>query len=113
MLKEVYGNECLSRTHVVEWFIWFKEGRETTEDDPRPGRRSTSKTDENVLTVFKTLLGNPKDKIDNNEKSGIYEISYKDCDQKEYMYEVCKLSNETGKLAPDQATLWRLNLEGR
>ncbi|KAJ8946347.1 hypothetical protein NQ318_004237 [Aromia moschata] len=29
-----------------------------------------------------TLLGNPKDKINNNEKSGIYEISCKDCDQK-------------------------------
>ncbi|KAJ8955643.1 hypothetical protein NQ318_001474, partial [Aromia moschata] len=31
---------------------------------------------------LQTLLGNPKDKIDNNEKSGIYEISCKDCDQK-------------------------------
>ncbi|KAJ8945761.1 hypothetical protein NQ318_022859 [Aromia moschata] len=30
----------------------------------------------------RTLLGKPKDKIDNNEKSGIYEISCKDCDQK-------------------------------
>ncbi|KAJ8954527.1 hypothetical protein NQ318_000760, partial [Aromia moschata] len=29
-----------------------------------------------------TLLGNPKDKIDNNEKSGIYEISCNDYDQK-------------------------------
>ncbi|KAJ8956287.1 hypothetical protein NQ318_015023, partial [Aromia moschata] len=43
MLKEVYGNECLSRTQVFEWFQRFKEGRETTEDDPRPGRPSTSK----------------------------------------------------------------------
>ncbi|KAJ8947429.1 hypothetical protein NQ318_009635 [Aromia moschata] len=32
--------------------------------------------------VEATLLGNPKDKIDNNEKSGIYEISCKNCDQK-------------------------------
>ncbi|KAJ8948496.1 hypothetical protein NQ318_000033 [Aromia moschata] len=31
---------------------------------------------------LQTLLGNPKDKTDNNEKSGIYEISCKDCDQK-------------------------------
>ncbi|KAJ8961706.1 hypothetical protein NQ318_021306 [Aromia moschata] len=37
MLKEVYGNEYLSRIRVFEWFKWFKEGRETTEDDPRPG----------------------------------------------------------------------------
>jgi len=35
MLKEVYGSECLSRTQVFEWFKRFKEGRKTTEDDPR------------------------------------------------------------------------------
>ncbi|KAJ8933108.1 hypothetical protein NQ318_016881 [Aromia moschata] len=32
MLKEVYGNECVSRTQVFEWFKLFKEGRETTDD---------------------------------------------------------------------------------
>ncbi|KAJ8960858.1 hypothetical protein NQ318_020156, partial [Aromia moschata] len=37
MLKEVYGNE------VFEWFKRLKEGRETTEDDPRPGRPTTQK----------------------------------------------------------------------
>ncbi|KAJ8946216.1 hypothetical protein NQ318_013027 [Aromia moschata] len=45
MLKEVYGNECLSHTQVFEWFKRFKEGRETTKDDPRPGRHSTSKNE--------------------------------------------------------------------
>ncbi|KAJ8949095.1 hypothetical protein NQ318_017000 [Aromia moschata] len=30
MLKEVYGNDCLSRTQVFESFKRFKEGRETT-----------------------------------------------------------------------------------
>ncbi|KAJ8960265.1 hypothetical protein NQ318_003990 [Aromia moschata] len=30
------------------WFKRLKEGRETTEDDLRPGRPSTSKTDENI-----------------------------------------------------------------
>ncbi|KAJ8953153.1 hypothetical protein NQ318_017180 [Aromia moschata] len=53
MLKEVYGNECLSRTQVFEWFQRFKEGRETTEDDPRPGRHSTSKR---TKTVKKLIL---------------------------------------------------------
>ncbi|KAJ8939666.1 hypothetical protein NQ318_006188 [Aromia moschata] len=48
MLQEVYGKEFLSRTQVFEWFKRFKEGRETTEADPRPGRPSTSKTDENI-----------------------------------------------------------------
>ncbi|KAJ8951897.1 hypothetical protein NQ318_019875 [Aromia moschata] len=49
MSKESYGHECLTRSQVFEWFKRFKEGRETTaEDDPRPGRPSTSKTDEKI-----------------------------------------------------------------
>ncbi|KAJ8933973.1 hypothetical protein NQ318_004693 [Aromia moschata] len=44
MLKEVYGKECLSLTQVFEWFIRFKEGRETTEDE-------TSKTDEHIEKI--------------------------------------------------------------
>ncbi|KAJ8959646.1 hypothetical protein NQ318_021833 [Aromia moschata] len=55
MLKEVYGNECLSRTQVFEWFKRFKVGRETTEDDPYPGRPSTSKTDENIEQIGKLI----------------------------------------------------------
>ncbi|KAJ8947388.1 hypothetical protein NQ318_017751 [Aromia moschata] len=57
ILNEVYGNECLSHTQVFEWFKWFKEGRETTEDDPHPRRRSTSKTDENEKIDTVTLKG--------------------------------------------------------
>lgn len=55
MLKEVYGNECLSRTQTFEWFKRFKEGRETTKDDRRPGRPSTSKTDENIDKIGKLI----------------------------------------------------------
>ncbi|KAJ8938595.1 hypothetical protein NQ318_020857 [Aromia moschata] len=51
MLKEVYGSECLSRTQVVEWFKRFKEGRETTEDDPGPDGPQRQKTDENIENV--------------------------------------------------------------
>jgi hypothetical protein len=31
---------------------------------------------------LQSLLGNPKDKVNRNEKSGIYEIDCKDCNQK-------------------------------
>ncbi|KAJ8962827.1 hypothetical protein NQ318_001227 [Aromia moschata] len=55
ILKEVYGDECLSRTQVFEWFKRFKEGRETTDDDPRPGLASTSKTDENLKKIGKLI----------------------------------------------------------
>ncbi|GFX69366.1 mariner Mos1 transposase [Trichonephila clavipes] len=51
LLKEVYGSECLSRARVFEWFKRFKDGRQDVEDDSRPGRLSTSKTDENVEKV--------------------------------------------------------------
>jgi len=32
-LKKVYGDECLSRTQVFEWFKRFKEGREEIGDN--------------------------------------------------------------------------------
>ncbi|EFN86740.1 Putative uncharacterized protein FLJ37770, partial [Harpegnathos saltator] len=51
LLKEVYDNECLSRTRVFEWCKRFQDGREDVEDDSRPGRPSTSKTDENIEKV--------------------------------------------------------------
>ena len=41
--KKVYGDECLSRTEVFEWFKRFKEGREEIGDDRRLGRPNTSK----------------------------------------------------------------------
>ncbi|KAJ8940176.1 hypothetical protein NQ318_019385 [Aromia moschata] len=55
MLKEVYGNEYLSRTQVFEWFKLFKEGRKTTEDDSRPERPLTSKTDKNIEKIGKLI----------------------------------------------------------
>ncbi|KAJ8942659.1 hypothetical protein NQ318_013372 [Aromia moschata] len=54
-IKELYGNECLSRTKVFEWFKRFKEGRETAEEDPRPGRPSMSKTNENIEKIGKLI----------------------------------------------------------
>ncbi|KAJ8955992.1 hypothetical protein NQ318_006263 [Aromia moschata] len=43
--------ELMFSTQVFEWFKRFKEGRETTEDDPRRGRPSTSKTDEGIEKI--------------------------------------------------------------
>jgi hypothetical protein len=55
LLTEVYGDECLSRTQVFEWFKSFKEGKGEFEDDPRPGRPCTSKTDANIEKVGETV----------------------------------------------------------
>jgi hypothetical protein len=51
LLMEVYGDECLSRTQVFEWFKRFKGGRGEIEDGPRPGRPCTSKRDVNIEKV--------------------------------------------------------------
>ncbi|KAJ8936703.1 hypothetical protein NQ318_002445 [Aromia moschata] len=51
MLKEVYGNERLSRTQIFQWFKRFKEGHERTEDDPRPGQPLVSKKDDNIEKI--------------------------------------------------------------
>ncbi|MGP1955718.1 MAG: hypothetical protein ACTS8W_02520, partial [Arsenophonus sp. NC-PY1-MAG3] len=51
LLKEVYGSECLSWARVFEWFKHFQGGQQDVEDDLRPGRPTTSKTDDNVKKV--------------------------------------------------------------
>jgi hypothetical protein len=51
MLNEVYGEECLSRARVFEWYKRFCSGREDVEDDDRPGRPTTSSTKENIEKI--------------------------------------------------------------
>jgi len=58
LLKKVYGDECLSRTQLFEWFKRFKEGREEIGDDQRPGRPSTSKTEANIEKVGEIIRQN-------------------------------------------------------
>jgi hypothetical protein len=58
MLKQAYGEDCLSRTQCYEWYQHFKSGRTSTEDDPKPGRLSTSMNDdlvEKVRTVIREV----------------------------------------------------------
>lgn len=50
-LQQAYGDSVLSRAQVFRWFKEFSEGREAIEDEPRSGRPSTAKTDENVIKV--------------------------------------------------------------
>ena len=40
------------------WYNRFKEGREDVNDDARPGRPTTSATDENIEAVTKMILDN-------------------------------------------------------
>jgi hypothetical protein len=50
-LKKVSRDECLFRARVFEWFARFLDGRESIEDDPRPGRPVSIRTEENIQKV--------------------------------------------------------------
>jgi len=50
-LKQAYGEHALSRSQVFKWYKAYSEGRETIKDEPRSGRPSTSKMDNNVEKV--------------------------------------------------------------
>ena len=58
-LKEVYGEDVMSRTQIFEWHKRFKNGRKEVEDDPKSGRPSTSRTDDNIARV-KQLVRNDR-----------------------------------------------------
>lgn len=50
-VQQAYGESVLSRAQVFRWFKAFSEGRESIEDEPRSGRPSSAKSDENVTRV--------------------------------------------------------------
>lgn len=55
MIKTAFGNDYLSRSVIFEWFKRFKDGRQSTEDDPRSGRPSTSRNDDVVANIYEKV----------------------------------------------------------
>jgi len=55
MLKIAFREEAMGRIQTYEWWKCFKEGRTSVDDDPRSGRPSTSKTDDNVAKVCEVI----------------------------------------------------------
>jgi len=42
ILKQAFGDSCMSRSRTFEWFGRFKNGRTSTANDDRSGRTSTA-----------------------------------------------------------------------
>jgi len=51
MLQEAFKEEALSKTQVYEWYSRFKGSEMSREDQPRSGRHSTCRNDENLEKV--------------------------------------------------------------
>ena len=58
MLTVAFGQSTMSRTQAQLWYNRFREGREDVNGDARPGRPSTSTTDDNIEAVKKMILDN-------------------------------------------------------
>ena len=50
-MKKVYGDDCLSRSRIHEWFKRFQEGRVALENDERSGRPGNVVNEENAEIV--------------------------------------------------------------
>ena len=58
MFNMAFGESTMSRTQFQLWYNRFKEGREDVNNNARPGRPSTSTTDETIKAVKKMILDN-------------------------------------------------------
>jgi len=58
LLQQAYGEDAMGRTQVFDWFHRFKEGRTSTESDPRSGRLSTSRNEEMIDKVITIVPNN-------------------------------------------------------
>lgn len=59
-LTLVYGEFALKRSTVEKWLQLFRQGRESTEDDPRSGRPTTSTSSDCVEAVQTLIESNRK-----------------------------------------------------
>ncbi|UYV63432.1 hypothetical protein LAZ67_2004058 [Cordylochernes scorpioides] len=53
--EKAFKDDCISRSQSGKWHKAFKEGREEVADEPRSGRPTTARTDENVDRVLEVL----------------------------------------------------------
>jgi hypothetical protein len=52
MLRQAYGEDCLSHTQYHKRYQRFKSGRTSVKDDPKSGGPSTSMDDDHVEKVL-------------------------------------------------------------
>ena len=58
IVNAAYGDQALSHSNVFGWYGRFRDGREDNEDDPRIGRPTECRNDNNVEKISQLLLQN-------------------------------------------------------
>jgi hypothetical protein len=74
MFQEAFKEQAVSRARVFEWFSRFRNGNLSIEDQPRPGRPSSSRNDENIAIIREKLNEDRRYNID--ELSGVTGVSW-------------------------------------
>jgi transposase len=67
MHRESFKEEALAQAMVYEWFSRFKRGDLSLEDQPRTGRPSTSRTEENIKKFRDAIMFDGRRTIDKLE----------------------------------------------
>ncbi|XP_029176177.1 protein GVQW3-like [Nylanderia fulva] len=96
MLTVAYGESTLSKKNVYKWYKLFQEGLENVNDEPRSGRPSTSKTDENVQEVKEIVLKNRRITI--REIADDLNISFGSCQS--ILTDVLGMTRVSAKFVP-------------
>jgi [histone H3]-lysine36 N-dimethyltransferase SETMAR len=58
MLTKCFGDECLSRTRVFEWYKMFENGREIVQNLDHPRRSLTSVNEQNIQVIKDLVIHN-------------------------------------------------------
>ena len=58
VIKKAFGDDSVSEAKIKLWYRRFKDGRESIESDRRSGRPSTSRTPDNVESVWAAVNEN-------------------------------------------------------
>jgi len=80
LMKQVYGDDCLSRTRVHEWFQRFQSGREDINDNEHVGQPKSVITENSIETAREFIKNHPKSSLKfmeielNISKTSIYRI---------------------------------------
>ena len=60
LMNKVYGDDCLSRARVHEWFTRFRDGHEDINDDEHMGRPKSVTTENSIENVREFIKNEPK-----------------------------------------------------